>query len=144
PVGPLAPLPPAQAPPAEDLEAGPLSPAPSPLFRGPGSHRLVILSPYPPTKHRLRSSIEIVGGLGVSLVWYWRSLDFNSKDWDLKWDAESWRRKLNFDAVRFDPTLSTPTPSRTRGPTRWPTSSLAATASASWSRSCGRWLRPWR
>ncbi|HXU79904.1 MAG TPA: DUF3943 domain-containing protein [Polyangia bacterium] len=50
----------------------------------------------------MRNSIEIVGGLGVSLAWYWRALDFNSQDWDLKWDAESWRRKLTFDAVRFD------------------------------------------
>jgi hypothetical protein len=102
PVEPLSPLPSAPAPPAEDLEPGPLSPPPSPLFRRPGSRKLILLSPYPPTKHRLRSALEIVGGLGVSLAWYWQALDFNSKDWDLRWDAQSWRRKLTFDAVRFD------------------------------------------
>ena len=101
PVEPLDPLPP-QTPPAEDLEPGPLGPPPSLLYRRPGSKRLALVSPYPPTKHRLRSSIEIVGGLGVSLAWYWRALDFNSKDWDLKWNWDSWHRKLTFDAVRFD------------------------------------------
>ncbi len=37
------------------------------------------------------------------LVWYWRSLEFNSQDWDLKWDGPSWRKKLfTTDAIRFD------------------------------------------
>jgi hypothetical protein len=101
-VEPLWPVPLAQAVPPQDLEGGPLSSSPSPLYRTPGSKRLATLSPYPPTKHRLRTAIELVGGFGISLAWYWRALDFNSKDWDLKWDKESWRRKLTFDAVRFD------------------------------------------
>jgi hypothetical protein len=98
----LWPVPLPETAPAEDQEAGPLNAPPSLLYRRPGSRRFFLASPYPVAKHRLRSAIEIVGGLGVSLAWYWRALDFNSKDWDLKWDAHSWHRKLTFDAVRFD------------------------------------------
>src|SRR6185436_7240239 len=38
--------------------------------------------------------------------WYWRDLDFNTRDWDLRWDGPSWKRKLtSLDAVRFDQNL---------------------------------------
>jgi hypothetical protein len=34
--------------------------------------------------------------------WYWRDLEFNSRDWDLRWDKRSWRQKLTLEALRFD------------------------------------------
>src|SRR5580765_3382644 len=34
--------------------------------------------------------------------WYEHTLDDQRKDFDLEWDRDSWRRKLTFDAVRFD------------------------------------------
>jgi hypothetical protein len=44
--------------------------------------------------------------LGFS-VWYWRDLDFNSRDWDLTWSGSSWREKAKLDALRFDQNLLT-------------------------------------
>ncbi len=52
--------------------------------------------------HPGRAAVEMVGALAVGTAWYYRNLDFNSRDWDLHWDWPSWRRKLTFDAVRFD------------------------------------------
>jgi hypothetical protein len=50
-----------------------------------------------------RAVIETTLGLIGGTIWYWRSLDFNSADWDLKWDGPSWRKKLfSTDAMRFD------------------------------------------
>lgn len=58
--------------------------------------------------HHLRWALQSVGVLGLGTVWYWSSRDFNAVDWDLEWDAPSWRRKLvTFDAVRFDSNLFT-------------------------------------
>ncbi len=50
-----------------------------------------------------RAVIQTTLGLIAGTIWYWRSLDFNSADWDLKWDAPSWRKKLfSTEAMRFD------------------------------------------
>jgi hypothetical protein len=40
--------------------------------------------------------------LGVSASWYWGHWKENQVDYDLNWDWPSWKRKLNFSAVRFD------------------------------------------
>jgi hypothetical protein len=100
-----------EAAPAEDEDPAPIDPAPSPLFLNPPSPpflppptpSLPSLDAYPQRPHYLRASLETLGGLALSEVWYWRNLNFNSVDWDLKWDAPSWRRKvITFDALRFD------------------------------------------
>jgi hypothetical protein len=50
-----------------------------------------------------RAVIQTTLGLLAGTVWYWRHLDFNSADWDLRWDVPSWRKKLfSTDAMRFD------------------------------------------
>jgi hypothetical protein len=47
----------------------------------------------------LEALLVQVGGT----VWYWQDLEFNARDWDLRWDWASWRRKLlSLDALRFD------------------------------------------
>jgi hypothetical protein len=52
---------------------------------------------------RLRTAEEILFGLTIGTLWYFRNPVFNSVDFQLHWDEESWRRKLlTFDAVRFD------------------------------------------
>jgi hypothetical protein len=57
-------------------------------------------------RHLGRAVVETAAVLTGGLIWYWRDLDFNTRDWDLKWDAESWKRKLvTLDAVRFDQNL---------------------------------------
>jgi hypothetical protein len=36
-------------------------------------------------------------------IWYWRNMEFNSRDWDLEWSQETWKKKLiTFEALRFD------------------------------------------
>jgi hypothetical protein len=45
---------------------------------------------------------EIALLLGIPAVYYWNTREENEHDFDLEWDWESWRRKLTFDAVRFD------------------------------------------
>ena len=40
---------------------------------------------------------------GGGAAWYWANSDLQKPDWDLGWDAESWKMKLtSFDAIRFD------------------------------------------
>jgi hypothetical protein len=57
-------------------------------------------------RHLGRAVLETAAVLTGGLVWYWRDLDFNTRDWDLRWDRESWKRKLtSLDAVRFDQNL---------------------------------------
>jgi hypothetical protein len=57
-------------------------------------------------RHVGRAVLETAGVLVGGLVWYWRDLEFNTRDWDLHWDGESWKRKLlTFDALRFDQNL---------------------------------------
>jgi hypothetical protein len=46
----------------------------------------------------LESAAVLVGGT----VWYWSDLDFNTRDWDLRWDWASWKSKLTLESVRFD------------------------------------------
>lgn len=53
-------------------------------------------------RHAGRALLETTALLLGGTVWYWRSVDLNARDWELRWDAESWKRKLTFDAVRFD------------------------------------------
>src|SRR5215831_18503328 len=40
--------------------------------------------------------------LGISASWYYSHWKENQVDFDLNWDWPSWKRKLNFSAVRFD------------------------------------------
>jgi hypothetical protein len=49
------------------------------------------------------SGAEELAVLLGGTVWYWRNMEFNSQDWDLAWDQESWKKKLiTFEALRFD------------------------------------------
>jgi hypothetical protein len=57
-------------------------------------------------RHAGRAILETAGLLAGGLVWYWRDLEFNTRDWDLHWDRASWKRKLlTLDALRFDQNL---------------------------------------
>jgi hypothetical protein len=59
-----------------------------------------------PPPLRLRTAEEVLFGLGIGTLWYYRNPVFNSVDFELNWDQGSWRRKLlTFDAVRFDDNL---------------------------------------
>jgi Domain of unknown function (DUF3943) len=49
-----------------------------------------------------RAALETFGVLLGGAVWYWNDLEFNSRDWDLKWDWPSWKSKLTFETLRFD------------------------------------------
>ena len=54
-------------------------------------------------KRYLLAAGESVLLLGGGAAWYWLNSDMQRADWDLAWDAESWKMKLtSFDAVRFD------------------------------------------
>jgi hypothetical protein len=55
--------------------------------------------------HLARALVETAGLLLGGTVWYWRDLDFNARDWDLRWDVPSWRSKLSLASVRFDQNL---------------------------------------
>jgi len=63
-----------------------------------------IVEPEPRTKHRVRAFEEIFLINGpIGCAWYWINADFNQADWDLRWDWDSWKRKvITYDAVRFD------------------------------------------
>lgn len=76
------------SPPEEAVPRLPVEPVPAPLLT-PRPHYALAL---------LETSVAIAAGT----VWYWRAAQFNSRDWDLHWDWPSWRRKLTFDAPRFD------------------------------------------
>src|SRR4051794_22170063 len=53
--------------------------------------------------HLGRALLETLAVQTGGTVWYWQDLEFNSPDWDLRWDWPSWRWKLlSLDAVRFD------------------------------------------
>lgn len=60
-----------------------------------------------PKKNYLHAALElfaIVGPIGTG--WYWSNQDFNRVDWELRWDRESWERKvITMDAIRFDANL---------------------------------------
>jgi hypothetical protein len=53
-------------------------------------------------RHTGRALLESAAVLLGGTVWYWSDLDFNSRDWDLRWDWPSWKSKLTFQTVRFD------------------------------------------
>jgi hypothetical protein len=57
-----------------------------------------------PTKNYVRALEEYAFISGVfGIPWYWGNQDFSQRNWDLKWDWDSWKRKaVTFDAVRFD------------------------------------------
>ncbi len=58
-------------------------------------------------KNYLRAGLELFAFVGpIGTTWYWSNQDFNRVDWDLRWDQESWKRKIiTFDAIRFDTNL---------------------------------------
>jgi hypothetical protein len=55
--------------------------------------------------HVGRAALETLGLMLGASVWYWRDLNFNARDWDLRWDQESWARKLTLESVGFDQNL---------------------------------------
>ncbi len=52
-----------------------------------------------------RAALETAGVLLGGTAWYWSDLDFNTRDWDLKWDWRSWKSKFTLESVRFDQNL---------------------------------------
>jgi hypothetical protein len=78
--------------------------------------------PEPPSvrrSHPVRAVLETTLALGLNIAWYWWDADFNSPDWDLRWDRESWKKKtITFEAVRLDANrFSTNAGSHTEGGT---------------------------
>src|SRR5688572_27583292 len=69
--------------------------------------------------HPVRAVLETTLALGLNVAWYWWDADFNSPDWDLRWDWESWKKKaITFEAVRLDANrFSTNAGSHTEGGT---------------------------
>jgi hypothetical protein len=56
-----------------------------------------------PASHPVRALLETTLFFGLNTAYYWWDADFNSQDWDLRWDWPSWKRKvITFDAVRLD------------------------------------------
>jgi hypothetical protein len=85
---PASPPPPARTPPPA---------VPDPWATPPSDDRFPV--PLRPGRAVIQTTLGLIAGT----IWYWRSLDFNSQDWDLTWDVPSWRRKLlSTDALRFD------------------------------------------
>jgi hypothetical protein len=55
--------------------------------------------------HIGRAVFLTAGILAGASIWYWRDLEFNSRDWDLRWDGDSWKRKATLQSLRFDQNL---------------------------------------
>ena len=86
----------------EELTSQPLLPLPA---YGPDTNPRLRQSPHDPKeKHYVRTveELAVIDGV-IGAAWYWTNQDLNQRDWELRWDWPSWRRKLvTFDAVRFD------------------------------------------
>lgn len=69
--------------------------------------------------HPVRAVLLTTLALGLNVAWYWWDADFNSPDWDLRWDWDSWKKKaVTFEAVRLDANrFSTNAGSHTEGGT---------------------------
>lgn len=70
------------------------------LLNAAGSPR----SAAPRAKRYDRALVELLMMVvPVGTSWYWYKRESNAVDWELRWDQDSWRRKLiTMDAVRFD------------------------------------------
>jgi hypothetical protein len=53
-------------------------------------------------KHPVRAVVEAGLAFSLNVAWYWWDADFNSPDWDLRWNWDSWKRKLTGKAIRLD------------------------------------------
>jgi hypothetical protein len=103
-----------------DVEGAPL---PAPDNASAGIRRSGELD-YEPTEnvhrsHPVRAVLETTLAFGLNVAAYWWDSDFNSPDWDLHWDRESWKKKaITFEAVRLDANrFSTNAGSHTEGGT---------------------------
>jgi hypothetical protein len=69
--------------------------------------------------HPVRAVIETAFALGFNWAWYRWDSNFNAPDFELKWDLDSWRKKIvTFEAVRLDSNrFSTNAGSHTEGGT---------------------------
>jgi hypothetical protein len=63
---------------------------------------LEIERPDRPPRHPVRAVLMTTLAFGINVAWYWWDAEFNSPDWDLGWDWESWRKKVTFEVVRLD------------------------------------------
>lgn len=91
--------------PVAGVPALPPTPAPAAMPTADEEEPPLPLGPEPAAErsHPYLAAIETALGLAGGTVWYWWDSDFNSKDWELKWDWPSWRQKIvTFEAVRFD------------------------------------------
>jgi hypothetical protein len=52
--------------------------------------------------HPMRAVLGAGLAFAINIAWYWWDADFNSPDWDLRWDWASWKGKLTGKYVRFD------------------------------------------
>lgn len=75
----------------------------------PSPKPTILVEEYVPAREPRRANyaravieeLIFLGPFGLTL--YWTNQDFNQRDWELKWDWESWKQKIiTFDAVRFD------------------------------------------
>jgi hypothetical protein len=53
-------------------------------------------------RHPWRAVALTTLAFGLNVAVYWWDANFNSPDWDLRWDWASWKKKLTLQAVRFD------------------------------------------
>jgi len=112
----------AQTSDVDDTRPPPLRPPPAadPDISAPG-----LPIDQPPAEESVRRTypvraiLETTLALGLNIAWYWWDADFNSPDWDLRWDADSWKKKaITFEAVRLDANrFSTNAGSHTEGGT---------------------------
>jgi hypothetical protein len=100
---PIEPLLAPSAPPSElqepPLELAPLSAAPERGLDLPSEPPP--LGPPQRRKNYLLASLETAFLFGTGTYWYW-DRSWYAPDWDLHFSWQSWERKLDFDAVRFD------------------------------------------
>jgi len=57
-----------------------------------------------PQKNYVRALEELVAFNGLlGIPWYWENKDYSERNWQIRWDWSSWKRKaITFDAVRMD------------------------------------------
>jgi hypothetical protein len=75
--------------------------------------------PFQHKHHPWRAILETALAFGSNVLWYHWDPGLNAPDWELRWDAPSWKKKIiTFEAVRFDSNhFSTNAGSHTEGGT---------------------------
>jgi hypothetical protein len=103
-----------------DVDEQALPPLPTPASAGLSEMGAPIEEPPVAFKrsHPVRAVVEAGLAFSLNIAWYWWDADFNSPDWDLRWDWPSWKAKLTGKAIRLDANhFSTNAGSHTEGGT---------------------------